>query len=325
MNIFWLLLGLVLILGGANWLTDGASAIASKWGVSDLIIGLTVVAFGTSAPELSISLISAFQGSAGLAIGNVVGSNIFNVLVIIGIVAMIRPIHIENSIMSTELPLVILSSVALLAIGLGPELGSGMERIVSRPDGILLLLFFIIFMRHTFERAMTEGTNKDPIAEEAASKPKMKIWKASLLVLIGLGALIYGGDRFVAGASGIAAALGMSEALIGLTIVAAGTSLPELATSIVAAIKGKPGIAVGNVIGSNIFNILLVLGLTASVTPLPFNGITLTDLLVMTIAPILFWIFGWKFGNRIIQRWEGAVLFLCYIAYMAYQIITGLH
>lgn len=321
MDVVWLIIGLLLILGGANWLTDGASAIAKKWGVSDLIIGLTVVAFGTSTPELSIGIISALKGSAPLAIGNVVGSNIFNIFVIIGIVALIRPIKIETSILNTQIPLVILSSVALLAIGSGRWLRVAGAPEVSRPEGILLFLFFLIFMRYTFSQAKSASPD-DPSAQQASSLNPMNIWKAIGLVILGLGALVYGGDRFVAGASGIASALGMSEALIGLTIVAAGSSLPELATSILAAIKGKTGIAVGNVIGSNIFNIFMVLGITATIHPLPFGGIGVDDLLVMTAASILFWIFGRRFGDKIINRWEGGILLSCYIAYIIAQILT---
>ncbi len=322
MDIFWLILGLLLILGGANALTDGASALARRWGVSDLVIGLTVVAFGTSAPELSISLISAFQGSAALAVGNVVGSNIFNVFAIIGVVALVRPITVGKSIMANEIPLVVLSSLALLAIGSGPALGLPGIREIGRPDGILLLLFFMIFMRYTFSQAKNTPDIPDPAAENAAGKPAMPMWKAAVWVIAGLAGLVYGGDRFVAGASGIAQSLGMSEAAIGLTIVAAGTSLPELATSVAAALKGKTGIAVGNVIGSNIFNIFLVLGLTATVTPLPFGGIGETDLLVMTVASLLFWFFGWRFGERVINRWEGGFLVACYVAYVAWQLVA---
>ena len=216
------------------------------------------MAFGTSAPELTISIISALNGSAEMAIGNVVGSNIFNVLVIIGVTAMVVPIRIEKSIMTNEIPLVILSALALLAMGNGPWLDGEATPLLSRVDGIILLLFFLIFMRYTFSQARdTQGS--DPSADAGAEKKEMAIWKAVLWVVLGLGALILGGDRFVAGASGIASGLGVSEAVIGLTVVAAGTSLPELATSVTAAIKGKPGIALGNVIGSNIFNIFLVL------------------------------------------------------------------
>jgi len=322
MDIFWLILGLLLILGGANALTDGASALARRWGVSDLVIGLTVVAFGTSAPELSISLISAFQGSAALAIGNVVGSNIFNVFVIIGVVALVKPILVGKSIMANEIPLVILSSLALLAIGSGPALGLPGIREIGRPDGILMLLFFTIFMRYTFSQAKNTPEGADPAAESAAGKPAMPMWKAAVWVIAGLAGLVYGGDRFVAGASGIAKSLGMSEAAIGLTIVAAGTSLPELATSVAAALKGKTGIAIGNVIGSNIFNIFLVLGLTSTVNPLPFGEIGESDLLVMTGAAVLFWFFGWRFGERVINRWEGGILVACYVAYVAFQLMA---
>lgn len=319
MDIVWLIVGLVLILVGADALTDGASAVAKRWGVSDLVVGLTVVAFGTSAPELAISLVSAIKGSAPMAVGNVVGSNIFNVLVIIGLVAVIKPVRIQGSIMFNELPLVILSSLALLAVGSGNILGVEGERILTRPEGILFLLFFIIFMRYTFSQARS-GSQPDAGAGMVSGKPLMPLWKSLLWIAGGLAGLIWGGDRFVAGASGIASSLGMSDALIGLTIVAAGTSLPELATSVVAAGKGKPGIAVGNVIGSNIFNIFLVLGLTGTIMPLPFGGITVADLLVMTGASVLFWIFGWKFAERTVTRWEGGALLALYVAYICWQV-----
>ncbi|MCM1291139.1 MAG: calcium/sodium antiporter [Prevotella sp.] len=318
MDILWLLIGLALILIGANTLTDGASALAKRWGVSDLIIGLTVVAFGTSAPELSISIISAINKAAPMAIGNVVGSNIFNIFIIIGVVAVVKPIIIHKSIMTNEIPLVILSSIALLAIGSANILGMNGTPEIFRHDGILLLLFFAIFMRYTFSQAMTA----QPLQHSQSTTPAktLPLWKAVIYVAVGLTALIFGGDRFVDGASGIAKSLGMSDAIIGLTIVAAGTSLPELATSLTAALKGKSGIALGNVIGSNIFNIFLVLGITATISPLTFGGISVTDLLVMTAASVLFWFFGWKFGNRCINRWEGAILILCYIAYTLFQL-----
>ncbi|MDE6023714.1 MAG: calcium/sodium antiporter, partial [Muribaculaceae bacterium] len=282
-------------------------------------VGLTVVAFGTSAPELSISIISALQGNAPMAIGNVVGSNIFNILVIIGVVAIIRPIRVEPSVMVNEIGLVIISSLALLAIGFSDFLGAGNLRIVSRPEGIMLILFFAIFLRYTFSQAK-QAPESDPTAVEAGKKKKMPVWKSVLLVVAGLAGLVYGGDRFVAGASGVAMSLGMSEAVVGLTIVAAGTSLPELATSIVAAIKGNAGIALGNVIGSNIFNIFLVLGLTATITPLPFGGISHLDLGVMMLASLLFWFFSWKIGKCTITRGEGGVLALIYVAYIAWQV-----
>lgn len=322
LDALYLIIGLGLILWGANALTDGSSAIAKKWGVSDLIIGLTVVAFGTSAPELAISIISAVNESAEMAIGNVVGSNIFNVLVIIGVTAMVLPIKIEKSIMSNEIPLVILSALALLAMGNGPLLDGSPVSSLSRTDGIVLILFFLIFMRYTFARAKTDDA-ADPSADTVAGKKPMSLLKAVLFVVLGLGALIFGGDRFVAGASGIAASMGVSEAIIGLTIVAAGTSLPELATSVAAALKNKPGIALGNVIGSNIFNIFLVLGTSATVRPLAFGSIGNFDLLVLTGSCILFWLFGWFFKKRTITRQEGAVLTLCYIAYVTTLILQA--
>lgn len=321
LNILLLLLGLVLILTGANMLTDGASAIAKKWGVSDLVVGLTVVAFGTSAPELVISIVSSVEGNAGIAIGNVVGSNIFNVLCIIGVTSMVRPIVIEKSIMTKDIPLVVLSAMALLAIGNSPLLDGTTPAVITRVEGILLLLFFMIFMRHTFSAA--QSASPDAEAEDLGTIRPMKMWKACLWVAIGLAGLIFGGQWFVDGASRIATSLGVSDAVIGLTIVAAGTSLPELATSVTAAMKGKPGIALGNVIGSNIFNIFLVLGCAATIRPLPFGGIGNLDLLVLTASCLLFWIFGWFFRQRTITRAEGLLLTCCYVGYIVYLVSTS--
>ena len=322
MNVFWLLFGVALIIFAANWLTDGAASIARRFGISDLVVGLTVVAFGTSTPELSISIVSALQGNAPMAIGNVVGSNIFNILVIIGLVALIHPIKVERSLMVNDIGLVVISALALLAIGYSDILEDGTERLVSRVNGILLLLFFIIFLRYTFSQAKNGAHDEDPAAKKGADRKELPIWRSILLIIAGLAGLVYGGDRFVAGASGVAISLGMSEAIVGLTIVAAGTSLPELAASIAAAVKGNSGIAIGNVIGSNIFNIFLVLGVTSSICPLPFGGITHFDLMVMMLSSVVFWLFCWKFGKRTITRTEGAMLFAFYIAYIAYQVIS---
>lgn len=224
--------------------------------------------------------------------------------------------------MVNDIGLVVISSLALLAIGYGDILGVGTERIVSRVNGILLLLFFMIFLRYTFSQAKSGEHNDDPAAAKGAERKELPVWRSVLLIVAGLAGLVYGGDRFVAGASGVAISLGMSEAVVGLTIVAAGTSLPELAASIAAAVKGNSGIAIGNVIGSNIFNIFLVLGLTATISPLPFGGITHFDLVVMMLASLVFWLFCWKFGKRTITRPEGTILFAFYIAYIIYQIMT---
>lgn len=303
--------GLVLILLGANGLTDGAAAVAKKWGVSDLVIGLTIVAFGTSAPELVVSLTSAINGSAALAVGNVVGSNIFNVLMIIGVTAMVMPIKVEKSIMSNEIPLVILASLALFVASSDIMLGAGTENTISRIDGIMLLLFFAVFMRYTFSIAKN-GTTKTDNNEEVKTMP---IWKSILFIGGGLAGLIYGGQLFVDGASNLARAMGASESLIGLTLVAAGTSLPELATSVTAALKKNPGIAIGNVIGSNIFNIFFILGTSATVTPLSLGNIGMLDMSVLIGSAMLFWIVGWFFKKRTITRIEGAIMVACYIAY----------
>lgn len=320
MNYVLLIVGLVLILGGANYLTDGAAAIARKFGLSDLIVGLTIVAFGTSAPELTISVMSAVEGNTGMAIGNVVGSNIFNTLLIIGAVALARPIHIGKGIMINEIPLVILASVAILAMGCSPWL-DGTAPEISRVNGILLLLFFVIFMRYIFSQA--QESKHEQSGQSAGAKPQPGMWLSAIMVVGGLAALIYGGDLFVDKASAIARSWGVSDAIIGLTIVAAGTSLPELATSLVAAVKGNSGIAVGNVIGSNIFNIFLVLGCAAAIRPLPFGGISTFDLGVLTGSALLFWFFGWFFKTRTITRIEGAIMVLCYILYITLLVIQA--
>lgn len=329
LDIGLLIVGLVLILAGANYMTDGSVGIAKRFGMSDFIIGLTIVAMMTSAPELVVSITSAINASPEMAIGNIVGSNIFNILVIVGLTAMIKPIGVTQGILINEIPLVILSSVVLLVMGCSPWLDGG-PMTITRVDGILLLIFFVIFMRYTISsaRKVPEGPATEVSASgaetatgesaEATAKKPMPMWKAILITLGGLVGLIVGGQWFVDGASGIARGLGWSEGLIGLTILAAGTSLPELATSIVAATKGFPGMCLGNVIGSNIFNIFLVLGATSTITPLSFGGIGLTDLVVLTVASLLFWLFGWFYKRRTITRAEGALMLACYVAYIIY-------
>lgn len=316
-NVLLLIVGLVLILGGANYLTDGAASIARRFGLSDLIVGLTIVALGTSAPELTISIVSAVQGNPGMAIGNVVGSNIFNTLLIIGVVALARPIKIEKGIMVNEIPMTILASAAIFAMGISPWI-DGTSAQISRVDGIILLLFLCIFMRYIFAQAKAEKSKED---KDAKSKKEMNLWLAIFMVSGGLAALVYGGDLFVDKASAIASSLGVSDAVIGLTIVAVGTSLPELATSLTAAIKGNTGIAVGNVIGSNIFNIFLVLGTAAAIRPLPFAGVSTLDMEVLLGSALIFWFFGWFFKTRTITRTEGGIMAACYIAYITYLVL----
>lgn len=311
-DLLWLVTGLTLILVGANILTDGASAVAGRMGVSDLVIGLTVVAFGTSTPELVISVVSAIDGNTSIAIGNIVGSNILNILLIIGATALIRPIVVKKTVMTNEIPMVVLSSLVLLVFGYSGRLDGG-ENVITRVDGIMLLVFFVLFMRYTFASARNMATDTE---SKDDAKSAMPVWRAVVYIVLGLAGLIWGGDRFVDAASSISRSLGVSEAIIGLTIVAIGTSLPELATSVVAAVKGKPGLAIGNVIGSNIFNILLILGTAAAIAPLPFAGITHADLWVMVASSVAFLLVARIYGHQVINRVEGCMLLLGYAGYM---------
>ena len=272
MSVLFLVVGLGLILSGANFLTDGAAALAKRFNISSLVIGLTIVAFGTSAPELTVSIVSAINGSAELSIGNVVGSNIFNILMIVGVTAVVAPITITKGTLTKEIPLAILSCVVVLICANDVFLETGTENILNRADGLLMLCFFAIFLGYTFAIA------HDNTEEEQAEIKPLSTWRCLLYIVGGLVALIFGGRLFVNGSSEIARSLGVGESVIGLTLVAMGTSLPELATSVVAALKKNPEIAIGNVIGSNLFNVFFVLGMSATITPLPLGGITNVDL-----------------------------------------------
>ena len=319
MNILLLIGGLILILLGANGLTDGAASVAKRFRIPPIVIGLTNVAFGTSAPELTVSVSSALKGSADIAIGNVVGSNIFNTLMIVGCTALFAPIVITRNTLRKEIPLCILSSIVLLICANDAFLDKAPENILNRVDGLLLLCFFLIFMGYTFAIASKPVTMEQqaehPVIEEETEIKSLPWWQSILYIIGGLAALIYGGQLFVDGATGIARNLGVSESIIGLTLVAGGTSLPELATSIVAALKKNPEIAIGNVIGSNLFNIFFVLGCSASITPLRLSGITNFDLFTLVGSGILLWLFGLFFAKRTITRIEGGIMILCYVAY----------
>lgn len=320
MQYVYLIIGLALILFGANWLTDGASAVAKRFKISDLVIGLTIVAFGTSAPELVISLVAATGGDSEIAIGNVVGSNIFNILMITGCTAAIVPIAIGKSTLHKEIPLVVLSSLVVWFCSADMLIDGSAENVISRADGLLLLAFFVIFMRYTFSIAHSPDTEALP--EETKIK-EMKMWKAVVFILVGLGALVGGGKLFVVGASGIASSLGVSQSIIALTIVAAGTSLPELATSIVAALKGNSGIAIGNVIGSSLFNVFFILGVSATVHPLKVGSISTVDYATLIGASLLLYIFGWKIKERTITRGEGIVMAACFVGYTVYLVMNA--
>ncbi len=319
LDILLFILGIVLIIAGANYLTEGASALARRFGVSPLVVGLTIVAFGTSSPELIVSLLSALKGNSDISMGNVVGSNIFNVLVIGGINALVTPITITRSTVRREIPLMILACLVLSVMALDRVFaGTGAtENILSRSEGIVLLCFFLIFLTYTF--AIAKGDPSDSHTAPAPTK-HYPLWLLVVFIIGGLGGLVLGGELFVDAASSIARTLGMSEGFIGLTIVAAGTSLPELATSVAAALKKEPEIAVGNIVGSNLFNIFFILGTTATVTPIHIGGVSTLDFTMMSFAALLLYVFAVLFGQRVIKRAEGAVLFLCFVLYTAYLI-----
>ena len=314
MNIVLLIGGLLLILVGANALTDGAASVAKRFHISSLVIGLTIVAFGTSAPELTVSIVSALKGSADMAIGNVVGSNIFNTLMIVGCTAAIVPISVTKGTLSKEIPLCILASIVLFICANDVLINKAATNTISSSDGMLLLCFFLIFLGYTFAIAHNGSSEGESEIKD------MPVWKSVLFIAGGLAGLVYGGQFFVSGASEIARSLGVSESIIGLTLVAGGTSLPELATSVVAALKKNPEMAIGNVIGSNLFNIFFVLGCSATISPLNIQGITNLDLGVLIGSCVLLYIFGWFFKKRTITRVEGIAMIACYIGYTAYLI-----
>ena len=304
-DLVFIALGVSLVLYGADKLTEGASALARRMNVPEIIIGLTVVAAGTSAPELFVSLVSALKGTPDMAVGNVVGSNTMNAMLIVGCAAMVAPMTISPSTVKKDIPFAIGASVLLILVALDHFLGL--------TDGILLLLGFISFMAYTLLQAKTGGA-----AEVQAERSP--VWKNVAYLLGGLLGLILGSNVFVDHASSVAASLGVSEGVIGLTVVAGGTSLPELATSVVAARKGQSAIAIGNVIGSNVFNILLILGLTSVISPLQIEGITTIDMAVMLVSVALVWLFSRT--RYTVERWEGGLLVVGYLVYLAWLIIS---
>ncbi len=312
----FLIIGLVLILVGANALTDGASAIARRFNISDLVIGLTIVAFGTSMPELVVSTMSAINGSGDMALGNIVGSNLFNILVILGATALVRPIHVERSTITRDVPFVLLSSLVVCFVALDVFIDGAETCVVTRSEGLMLLGLFAIFLRYTFAIAHN-GTDDQP--EEGTVK-HLSLPMGVLYSIGGLVGLVVGGQLFVDGATDIARWLGVSEAVIGLTILAGGTSLPELAASIVAALKGKGDMAIGNVVGSCIFNVFLIIGTSATIAPMNIVGLSLLDFGMLVGASVLFLLFARFYKDRTITRVEGSLLLAVYVAYIAYLV-----
>lgn len=320
MDLLFLILGVVLVLWGADKLTDGATELARRFQVNDLVIGLTVVAFGTSLPEFVTSLFAAIKGSSAISLGNVIGSNIFNTLVIVGMTALTRPIWVSKSTLAKDIPFALLSSLVFGVLCLDLWFNATDENYISRGDGLILLFFFVIFMYYTFSIARNKNEGEQVTEASLVQEASMPYWKIGLYIVLGLVGLVLGGNLFVSGASGIAADLGVSEAVIGLTLVAGGTSLPELATSIVAARKGNSAIAIGNVIGSNIFNVFFVLGICSFISPMNATSVSLTDIFILIFSMLLMW--GFASTSRKISRWEGLVMVVLYCSYVTYLILN---
>ena len=308
LHIALLIIGFVILIYGANFLVDGGASLAHRLKVSAMVIGLTIVAFGTSAPELVVNLVSAIEGNSAIALGNVIGSNIFNILAILGISAFIIPLSVNKMTTWIEIPLALFA--ASLLFFLTNDTPSGL---ISQTEGICLLGFFMVFLFYTFALAKYGGAGD---GDEIKIK-NYSIWKSILFILLGLAGLIVGGRMLVNGAVFIAQYFEISERIIGLTIVSIGTSLPELATSIIAARKKNADIAIGNVVGSNIFNTFFILGASATITPLEVPLGSITDLTVNVIASALLFLFIFTGSGRKINRWEGGILLLLYLAYLA--------
>ncbi len=331
LDILLFLLGLALVVAGGNYLTDGATVIARRLRVSGLVIGLTVVAFGSSAPDLVVCLMSTIRGHSQLALGDVVGANIFDILLVVGIVAVIRPVSITADMQWKGLPMVALASLALFFCGDDRLFDGAATDSIDRTDGLMLLLFFAIFMVYTFDLSRrapaAPATPATPKAQkgqaDGAPVSRRQLIIATASVVASLAALFFGGDWLVDGASGIARRAGLSEGLIGLTVVGFGGSVPDLVTSVTAAIKRQPGLALGNVVGTCVFNIFFVLGICATVRPLDTGTISLFDFSALVVGSIAVWVFGAMTGPKVISRREGVVLILLY-AIFATRLVVGL-
>lgn len=323
-DILLLVAGLALILVGANYLVDGASSIAKKAGLSDFIIGMTIVGIGTSTPEMVVSFASAIKGNADIAVGNVLGSNLFNTLMILGCTALFSPIALTSNNIKKDIPFALLASFVLCTMGCGIWLDGTAVNAITRVNGIMLLCLFGVFMAYTIYSSTSAATanplpdssSADKLPESSGSKKGTPIWLAVVMVLGGLCGLVFGGDMFVNSASAIARSLGVSDAVIAVTIVAGGTSLPELASCLVAAFKKNTDQALGNVIGSNVSNIFLILGGSATIHPLVMNGVKPLELITLMLSSVLVFLFAFTFKKKQIDRIEGALLICIYIAFV---------
>lgn len=311
LNILILAAGFIALIFGADKLVDASSSLASKMGVPNIVIGLTIVAFGTSAPELVVNLFASINNNTEMVLGNVLGSNIFNVLAILGISAIIYPLAVKTNTTWLEIPLSLLAAITVFVIANDVLLDGSATNLISRADGLILLLFFSIFLVYNLKVAQSST------GEEETKTNNYTYLKAVLFIVLGLAGLILGGRLIVISAVDIAQTFGLSERIIGLTVVSIGTSLPELATSVVAVRKKNVDIAIGNVVGSNIFNIFLILGVSTVVTPLQVSAGSFVDIAVNIAASLLLFIFIFTGKGRQLARWEGIVLLLLYLAYLA--------
>ena len=320
MDIFLLILGLALILGGANFLTDGSAALAQRFRVPEFIVGLTIVAVGTSPPELVVSVLSAAAGNSDVAIGNIVGSNIFNVFLILGVCALIAPLPLTGGNIRRDLPFLTAVSVLLLLLTSDRLLGLGEVDAIGRIDGIVMLLLYIALIRYTIRAERRTAAQATQTTQTEKPQRSRSLWLIVVMIAGGLAGLIFGGELFLDSASAIARALGVSESVIAITLMAGGTSLPELASSVVSLLKGKSEMALGNVIGSNIANILLILGLSATIHPLTLGGITRIDLLTVLLSSVLLFVTAFTFRRKAVDRWEGAIFLVIYALYIGYLV-----
>ena len=304
-NLILLLIGLGLVVLGADWLVNGASSIARRAGISEFVIGLTIVGFGTSCPELVVSLTGAIEGNSDISVGNVVGSNIFNALFILGLTALVLPVGMTDKNRRIDIPITLVVTILLVVLGIT---GSMSGPVISRWEGVVMLLVFSVYLFYCFK-----SDSKDEFSE--TPQATLSFPKAIALTLTGLAGLIFGGDLFVDSATAQARQIGVSDKFIAVTILAGGTSLPELATSLTAAIRGKEQLALGNILGSNVFNATLILGLSSIITPLSFASMTVVDIAALILSSVLLLIWAYTGSRNRIDRREGAAMLLCYVAY----------
>lgn len=304
-NLILLLIGLGLVVLGADWLVNGASSIARRAGISEFVIGLTIVGFGTSCPELVVSLTGAIEGNSDISVGNVVGSNIFNALFILGLTALVLPVGMTDKNRRIDIPITLVVTILLVVLGIT---GSMSGPVISRWEGVVMLLVFSVYLFYCFK-----SDSKDEFSE--TQQATLSFPKAIALTLTGLAGLIFGGDLFVDSATALARQIGVSDKFIAVTILAGGTSLPELATSLTAAIRGKEQLALGNILGSNVFNAMLILGLSSIITPLSFASMTIVDIAALILSSVLLLIWAYTGRRNRIDHWEGAAMLLCYVAY----------